>query len=562
MIENVPSTRAAVLLLWISGCLAALIYFAITLPIQTDEIAWAFVNHRAVLDDYQVMSLYPQCGTRVFPLSLMTLAYPAAWVNHLIYSFVESPFWLRLLGLTRLLGSLVLLGLIVRKISGRQALPVFAVALTFLLVDSTSVLLVMARPEQSLFLGVSLILFIALSSSAISHSPVTTKLLLASVFLLTVIQTDYAHAKAVGFVPLFIVAAILFSRQVFCSKAAHFLYPLTIGVVAILQYRFWGARLDCPDSREVQQMLFNYTLPIGQVVVAPLQFFKEAFTNFSLALMQDFWAYPERLQRGWLKSDAPSYLMTLAAVPAVLGFVLRMSTLGACLLRVLRLASGRVPVPIDETQQRYNFLAVAALCAYVPFFFLIGPTRASYLNALEVPLLLLVALLLFGREVQRCRGFRVVACTLMIVTGVNLLLHVAVYRHSDLLEVVETERLISFFAGSDDTESLRTLARACMIDPATAKHLVLDDRTYLAFRESKLPFHIHYVTDRYYSFTGYNTDADVERFFKTLALYRSDGLIVDCRNLAGQLLPSAQKKNGYCCLPAAALVPHGISGAS
>ena len=200
-----------ILLLWIVGAISALVYFAVTFPLQTDEIQWAFINHRAVLDHYQVMSLYPQCGTKVFSTPLVPIAYPAAWINHLIYLFAESPFFFRLLGLARLLLGLSLFYLIARRLAGKRALLLFGVSLTFLLLDSTSVLLVVARPEQSLLLGALIILLMVLSSSSLAARPLPIKILLVVVFFLTVIQVAYAHAKAVGFIPFFVVSAFLLS---------------------------------------------------------------------------------------------------------------------------------------------------------------------------------------------------------------------------------------------------------------------------------------------------------------------------------------------------------------
>jgi hypothetical protein len=545
---------AITLLLWITTALSTLIYFALTLPIQTDEIAWAFVNHRAVIDDYQVMSLYPQCGRSVFPASLPTLAYPAAWINHMIYSLATSPFYFRLIGLGRLLVSLLFLALITRKIIGEKYLPVFAVALSFLFLDSTTVLLVMARPEQALVLGVLTVLLITLHARTLSERPVAIKVLFAAVFMLVVLQTTYAHAKAIALLPFFIAAAILFSQGMFLSKTLRILFPLAIGSIGIAIYRFWSVRLHCPDSMEVQRMLYNYNLSIGQGLVDPREFFREALTNFSLALMQDLWIYPEELQGGWLRSEASGYLLKSAMVPAALAFVLRLSVLGASLQRCVMRALGRAPVTNGEAQTAHILLAVTMLFAFVPLFFFLGPTRPTYLSALEIPLLLLVALLLFGRDVSSSRGFRISAFTLMIVSSINLLLHLTIYPYSSPLEAVETERLISFSPGTGDTDTLRELARECLIDPLHANHLVLDDRTYLAFKESTLPFHIHYVTDRYYSFTGYYTDIDVKRFLRTLALYASDGLVVDCRNLPRQFLAVAASKEGYCCVPASKLL--------
>ena len=197
--------------LWIANA----IYLAAFLPIQTDEMSWSITNHRAIIDNYQTISLYPQCSKLVFAQKLPAIWIIPAWINHIIYSKVNTAFGLRLISIFKLLAWVLIWIALFKKIlkcSLRQLLPSMAFILAAFSLDAEIILLIMARPEQSLLLGISLVLYLAIAATELKTKK-TYRILATLLLIITVAEVGYSHAKAGAFLPLFVFTSYLFAEK-------------------------------------------------------------------------------------------------------------------------------------------------------------------------------------------------------------------------------------------------------------------------------------------------------------------------------------------------------------
>ncbi len=526
----------------------ALLYFGFLLPIQTDEIAQSYPNHRAFLDRYNITYIYPQCGESAYSRPLPWLWFLPAWINHVIYTPLDHPFDFRAIALVKLFTWLALWLLIIKRIfqlRWRQLSYASALILGVFSFDADFLMLLLARPEQSLVLAVSIVVALALYAPLMMGKPVwyCCGIIL---FLTTALQTGYAHPKAVALLPLFGVAGwILIIGALGCRKRA-LLFVCLVSALFLLSHTFWIQRLACPDSGAMRDYIASRQFPFHLIYTDFRAFLSEVLGDFAFAHIMDLSLV--QLKSNWVNPvPLPSAALSMVVlIFASIAFLIRFMMLYAMAGHAAKILYQRLYSRCSFTplQEQCNSLALSLLIVIGALFVFQTKVRPFYCGALEIPLILLMAILSFGVHKPWPKHTHLLGVIFIGSATAALTVTLLVYRAPSQGEVVVPNRIISFSTENYNARlpALYGLANECGID-LRGHHVVVNDITYLAFRRSFQPYHIFYATG------GMMEERmPLKEFMAFLAKNGSDGIISDCRDFTDPMMPYAKRHEGFCCI--------------
>jgi hypothetical protein len=550
----------------VTGYLLVAFGLGLFVPVQSDEVAWFFLNHRSVMDGFQRMMLFPQCGKEHFLHALPYALYLPALIDHATYGQMTSPLHIRLAGLVQYTVWLCLLGLLLRKLfqpTQEQGRMLMVAALGFMALDTLPLLMVMNRPEQPMAMLTTALLVLYLHREALASS-LTRKIAATLLLFLLVMMLHALHPKVAAFAPFEAAIAYGVMRTLWRWRSAGCLGIAL--VIAIAANAYLGeTQSTCPGSPEIQAFLDRCQTSFA-LLKNPPEFFAKALLSFMNAVGSDVFINRHLATNAhmWLPLSPQGAVPVLDGLTGVYDQLVYFAKLCLllhlhvrCFTAVAVLIGRRRSQPGTDKMLIAVFLGL--MLAMDGMFVFMGPQRQFYANIITMPLLLLLLLLdakLFRREVLFYKRYVWLGIGICAALNLSLLL----YRYAPLVyaperaEIVRPDNLQIFspFGYGDKAAVMRELAGECGIaDDPSLKHLVLDDITYFQFRRSSQPFHLYYLT-------GDMGDMDKltpETLFKPLKDYGSDGLVTDCRALPRNIRPLATEKDGICCIPKKAWLP-------
>ena len=543
------------------------------MPLQNDEISWSYSNQRALLDNFSVITLLPQCQDAAsFAKGLPLTLYPHAIVNHLLFMEWDHPIGIRIIGMIRFLLFLIVTWFITKPLSVRLGLSPGTLYIFFvccLSIDMLPLSLQIARPEQTILLSAAIFLALGLNARAIATQPFLRKACPA-LFIVTMLLCFPSHPKALTLLPVLLACAWEFFRRYVHNRLMLSLLLLAFAGFVTQCAAFWLERYACPLSAPARQFMSGASLPLSLIATEPGKFFLVVFHILMNAVQQDFRGY-DASDIQWLPYspvDFPRGLILISVMSGIVTFALNLYIFFFCLrffswmiaqlfCQFVKNERYKIERPQTDISFLYATFACCGLLSLLGLLVITGPTRMFYLKTLELPFLYFTGMLCL------CTGFikpdignlRRYGRILAIMAFINVL--TLGYRYMPYITQPQTRAsfwnvedfkipiLLSPWQLEAQKPSIENAYAACNMPPlADARHLVLDSYTYLALKRSYQPFSFIFFSN---IFPG---PFDVHNFFNDMKRFASDGIILDCRQVPSALAPYLSKHYGYCCAPA------------
>ena len=536
--------RNAVVIVFVAAIMASLF-----LPVYTDEVGWRF-QERAGFDGVDKM-FADACGTNTLarpPFFMMPVRYFSAFLN----SVFADPLFVRLSGILYALIWTALVLKLVRLVAPKSdissaTLGIWAIGLLGLGV--MPFLMVLSRPEQPIILCAATAIIIALQGwrdEAEETPPRKAWGRSLAILALGLIALSY-HLKALFLLPLFLTCLVLASRgrpALRARAAAGGALVAFTGVAAL----YWVERLQCPDDPLLRAAYAANN--IGAVLVGAkdmqgvLTAIGQVFSNLNL------WDYVERTApapfplSAWLPEEQVTpdtyaswglNLFALWALAMLTGLIALVSAVITCWRQrridprpIMAIALMAAVLGWSATQSIRNFYEagfVLPLLALAITFALSGPGQLGVTRKLATVLAGVIA------------AAAVISPLLIAQIWAPSLQRAA--QHPGY--AIDQRHSISVFGYADVKPQIMAAARLCGIpEPKQANAVMIDDLTYFAFMESRLPQHYLGVVSVW---RGSITDP-----VAYLKSRQSDGAIVGCQKLPPDLRARARSQDGFCCL--------------
>jgi hypothetical protein len=538
-------------LAWI-GLLAftAALGLGVLVPVYVDEVATKLVQARFLAEHGQMLSLFPQCSSG-FVLETPTSWYPAALIFAVFYGDLQ-PLGLRVSGvLLFLMWLAVFVGWVfLMTPDARQRLRIMAGMTAILGLGVLPLTLILARPEQWLVLILSCFLALAAGADRLwSRGRSWMPAAILALFLLLTSLLNYAHPKALFFVPFVLLAATcVFSLQ------RKWLLAVALTFAVFSAYQTYGvarAVTRCEEAPVLAKLLAAQTTRVAMVVEDPIAFVAELSTNLVTApgKIADHGVFQSQYQSGWLP---PVPFAAAGSGVKALNLGLRGFWYLACLLAVLlpplvlfldrgkeTTVAGRLLLPglwigfagHLALYKEWNFYGGALV---IPLAGLLVVHSLARLRALPHPVWLangvLGALLLLA----------VPSTAVLISQQGPPLLRTA--RSGDEVPVNQEAFSLNAFAYAATQQRIRNLAESCGLAGDGATRLVVDDLTYFAFTDLRQPLLLSFFGP-----SGWGADI-AGKTRRLLVDMQSDGMIARCELFGPEFRNQTLREGDLCCV--------------
>jgi len=530
------------------------------LPIYSDEIGWR-LQERAWLDGLD--KLYSEnCGPNTLAVPPFFM-WPVRWYSAFFNTRFPDPLFVRVSGVGYAIVFIIMVLRLVKQIGRssdeRHSLAIIASALMGLGV--MPLLLVWSRPEQPIFLAATAAVLIAsagwrspgnlfapfngIAYTNATASPGTAWRRSLTILALALIAMSY-HFKAVLVVPAF-AACIIFAsrgrRALFARGVAIVLLLLATGSAA----KYWINRVECPADPVIAKMHARNNLA-GQLdigVIGKTQLVLKVLQNYKLSAYIDKAAPSVSPRSMWLpvgmvSDDEMSGWrggMTIIWATALLAAII--SFVGG----VRNMWREKV-IPPEPVIALMLLGAVSIWCVS-------QYDRNPYESSFVLPLLTL-AIILAMASPHRWEGLRRWTSTLALAIGPLMLLSIVLvsglYGPRLIDDAQRRDWLpshpwsVPVFGYHASYKDIMGAARQCNLPmPREARHLLLDDVTYFAYMQSRMPDHELAVLPPH--FRGSINDP-----VAYLAAQNSDGILMRCKRLPPFLQNIAHRSGNYCCV--------------
>lgn len=288
---------------WMVLCLfAATFALSFFVPIYTDEITVKIARAHVILNGFQLISLFPQCGDAPFALPIPWTWIPSLLIDGLIYGNATGPISLRIVGMLMFVVWLGMVEWFMRR-NLKAAINFQTIMVGLISLISLGVLpflLVLNRPEQVLLVGITFISLLPLTIAKVQPQSDWGWALLAVIFCLVVSYIFSNHPKAFFFIPLLIVSAL----YLWVASKRVWVGTILLGGLGVICYEslsFWNQRMYCPEAPLLDVILKSHSLSIGLLFTSPLDFFHAGLDNVihSLNYIKNI-VFQSRYQSDWL----------------------------------------------------------------------------------------------------------------------------------------------------------------------------------------------------------------------------------------------------------------------
>jgi hypothetical protein len=538
---------------------ALIILIGIYLPIQTDEISWSIPNHRGIIDNFKITTLFPQCLTpNSYTKDLPILWYPYAFINNLLFMQIESHLWIRIVGTIRFLLFIILIWFILKPLSlknNTKPINFFLLFISLLSLDELPLSIQVNRPEQSLLLATTFFLALYLNSEQIIKNRLlkTASIIIS---ILTVLSTFPSHPKAITILPIILVCSSFFYFKVTKSKFKTTLICSLFALFSLYSAYVWANRVSCPNSEDARTMFANHYVPFQLLLNQPYEFLKKILLIFFQALLFDFNVSIFLFTRtDWIPkslSSLPISLEILQYILFAISYTLRIILFLALTIFSIGLIIKFLNIKKRENLNNDKIIIISIFTTVIGLMLISGETRMRYLVSLQTPLLLILFFLFYDKF--KFIKLKQLTSVIFIIALINL--SFLSYRYidyaisnKDYTSKIDKHLfvLISALNSQKKKELINASFKSCFTENKNykLKKLVLDDFTYPYLKNTKEPFLFNYVSE--IGFKGsdaYNND----KFYKFLSDFKSEGVFIDCRTAPDELKINMKQSNGYCCL--------------
>lgn len=542
------------------GALVLGLVAGMLLPIYTDEVGWR-LQERAWIDG--VDKLYSEnCGPNTLAVPPWFM-WPVRWYSAVFNLRFPDPMFVRVAGVAYALVFIWLLlrlvGRIGRSEGERNILAVIGTSLMGLGV--LPLLLVWSRPEQPIFLTITAAILIAsggwrspgnffapfhgIAYTSAPATPAAAWRRSLAILALGVIALSY-HFKAVMLIPAFVFSIIFASRgrrALAARGIAIALLLLATGSAA----KYWVSRLECPADPVIARDHAQENL-LGQLAIGsnpPMVVAGKLIANYKPHKYVDMAAPVVRPMSQWLPGGRVSddemhgWQGGMAAIWA-LGLAAAAAASGLMVVRAWR---ERI-VPPETVLALILFGTMSVWCVS-------QSVRHVYEVSFVLPMAMLAIVLALSAPWHSDK-LRQATAVLALAIGPLMLLSemlIAGYYAPPLIEAATTRDIVPHQAWSVPVfgyhrsyRDIAGVARACHLPfPRDAQSVLVDDVTYFAYMQSRLPEHELAIL----------TPGKRGSISDPLAYLRargSSGILLRCARLSPDLRARAHVSGAYCCL--------------
>ena len=532
----------------------------ILLPVYTDEVGWR-LQERAWIDG--VDKLYSEnCGPSTLAIPPWFML-PVRWYSATFNLRFPDPLFVRMAGVGYALVFLWLLLRLVRRIGRSEGeRNILAVIGTSLMgFGVLPLLLVWSRPEQPIFLTITAAILIAsggwrspgnlfapfhgIAYATGAATPAAAWRRSLGILALGVIALSY-HFKAVMLIPAFALSIAFASRggrTLFARGVAIALLLLATGSAA----HYWLARLECPADPVIAVQHAHENL-LGQIAVGStptLEVTGKLLGNYKphkyidmaapLVHPMSQWLPADRVSddemHGWQGGMAAIWALALAAATVATGLMAR------------RAWRERI-VPPETVLALALFGTMSVWCVS-------QAVRHVYEVSFVLPMAMLAIVLALAAPWHSPRLRQAVAVLALAMGPLMLLSEVLVgsYYIPPLAQSAASRDIVPHQAWSVPVfgyhrsyRDISAAARACHLPfPRDAQSVLIDDVTYFAYMQSRLPEHELAIL----------TPGKRGSISDPMAYLRSrgsSGVLLRCARLSPALRARAHNVGAYCCL--------------
>lgn len=530
----------------IAGLIAGILT-ACFIPVYTDEIGWRF-QERAGFDG--VDKLFSDiCGPN-------TLAHPPFFMmpvrefSALFNSAFADPAWVRVSGIAYALViawlTVLLIGRVAPGSRERNLLTAFGVGLAAL--GMMPMLLAWSRPEQPILIATLAALLLANGGRTESAKATAAAAWLRSLAILAlwIVAVSY-HLKGLFLLPVFALS-LLFCCAGTASRLPRLLVAAAGLLVTVLAAQYWLDRMACPDSVVLRKAFSQNSIGAEIGAISSMgdawNLVLKMLGNVTLLGYVVHTVPSEFPLSNWLParqiSEHNSFTMFLGAV-VLWGFAL-IAGIAAWLAVIVRAVRHR------EVDRRFLF---ALACAIT----IVGwSATQNWRNVYEAPfvVLLLVLTLVFllaasGISGRAAKPLALLAAVFAILAFANPLMLGALWGPAMARAwtqtgfVKEQPYSVALRGYPSVRREIMETAKLCRLpQPGQARGVLVDEVTYFAYMESRLPQHRLGVLSVW--------NGEIRDPVAYLESRKSDGLLVGCHLLEGDVRKRATQHGRFCCL--------------
>ncbi|MDF8331636.1 hypothetical protein [Novosphingobium cyanobacteriorum] len=546
VIETTGARRARAWFAIALGTLLITLVAGLLVPVYSDETGWRF-QERAGIDGFDIL-FSDLCGPNTIataPWHMMTVRWFSAAAN---LTFA-SPFFIRLEGVLCALAWLVMVGLLLLRLepARERRLQLGTIAAGLLSLGTLPFLLVLSRPEQPLILTTALILLVTFWRPP-SHTitPFSALAKIAPIVILTVIAQSY-HMKGV------LYAVIACTAILVCAQGPRTLLPRALGLAAVITVmlasaHYWTARLACPGNAAIAAMYAHENvasaLAEGKGLGNAVQTLLAGASPLNYVALTVPTGAP---MSSWLP---PGHVPTLVTVVYRLGLPL---CWGAAIVAALLSLTMHIRANGLRSLFEPRPLLALALLGCVAIWGASQLNRNVYEAGHVLPALVLATLLaLTLPRAARGRWMARATVGVTIIGAASQLFLLAAFV-PPLAAAAHTPGYVSgqpYSASIADYAPVRQDIHSAMVAAGipqgrTLNRVMVDEVTYLALQDTRLPIH------RLGVLSVWNGGlADPVGYLLSRG---SDGIVIGCHLLPARLRQAAARSGPICALSAKTL---------
>jgi len=527
---------------------------AFFLPVYTDEIVWKMTQGRLGYDGFQTLLLtaLPSCGDYGVspPLALV----PFRALDTALFEWVSNPMPIRLTGEIYLLLWLGITGYMLRRTFPRtiSSWVIAGALLSFVTLGVMPFLLAISRPEQPLLIGATILLLLCVGSASPRPKPLAREIGAAIALVLVSGLILAAHPRAIFVLPLVVLAIIKTCRR----RGLAVVATLAVGFLAFVVYGDWSARWACPADPIDRRMLEFANVGLAATAGDLGAFFSQLVDK----LLFDPGHFFYLSQYGFYSDHTSGIVPPYPYRGIALILTLLIAALSAAFVSVGFFAF-LTSLNRFRKDLRDPFVVLGIGFSWV--FLGLALFSRIYKNDYEVeliePLAMLVSVLSIWkaysgipnnshRRPQIIKLSWIAFITLLATSAVSQFALLAGY--APLIGgpwttpgyLANQKFSVPEFGYDRVRDEILATAQMCGIDPLRhPRHLVVDELTYFALRQSYQPFVMTYLVGAW--------GKDIPNLKTFLKEKGSAGVVVGCQAMPESLKDGAVQNGAFCCLP-------------
>lgn len=465
-----------------------------------------------------------------------TTFYPAATVNWLMHGLIESPTFLRFIGVLILVSWISILSIYAchRINCNNQSnkisfLLIASIICSLLFIGINPIFIGINRSEQLFY--PSLLLLLIINFNNIERKYYKFIILLLNYFLISIIY--YGHPKGLFFLPFFLYLIWITSINFKFPKLIFIIFSLPLLYLSFESFFSWSDAFKCSEIPEYEKFLKSFSFDPLSIFYDPYDFFRKSFS--SLTRFNEYINHFE-FKKQYIWNFLPG-IKDFKTHHLLINFILKLFLIA---LFIFVFFITLLKIFKSNNNKKIN-IALFLLILLTSVWAIFNLTKNIY-DASFFYTIICIVLIFFTIENNlfslESKFFKVILSLIFIIS----LLSQAVFISNNLKPFINGFTgpgiRIGTYEFFQTHYSIKEASDNCGLNPESGSYIVIDDLTYGYFRKSHGPI----------SFT-YNrvgiTKTPLQDLFRTVD---SDGMILDCNNMPEQYRKISTRSNNICCI--------------